>query len=1010
MVLDTKESAEDTRLNDNQNPYNEGSSINDAKKAEQQSTFDSMVDKENYSKDGKSGDLSGGAKNAEKNPDATFKNNFKEEAKNVAKATLTKTPFVKRKGPMGFIVGLLISGTVFGGFMAGQGLLFHIASSLKLNGLISTTQILDRQLSKVFRSQLAKDSTTGLCVPVNIRCKFNSMTKTQISILEEAGFKVETFGKKFGDFRSRVLAIYDQDNVRIDANNLDKHMRENSKLKSAIRKINDPIRVAFSSTAFKNVLNKIGATKAMSLPKNFAENQKNKFDNMKQALKDRVTGTTQAMQIAKITVDDEGNYKDEQGNTLDESTREAKMAAASEKYNKTLAAKKAAVSVEGFFAKTAVKSTLIGVGAAQIGCVGWQTIRTAEAVSKYLGAVQLANLSQTFISSVEAIQAGDGTADQAEFLGTLLTTPNDSGLTATDSRGLRNVLYGDVSPIPDAGNVNISSDLNLSDESAAALTADSEITQYVNGGATSNTAKDSILDIIPGVGTGGAGQAAADEACSIINSTEANVLLISVGVVATAACYISAVFTLGASAPACITSQAGQVGIAIAIAGTLAIAMHKINSVFSGDLITGNENGNQFGNALASGTGALNYQTGMASGLGMVGSDNKTAYIEKQNQYKKEVAALDRLNYSPLDASNSNTFMGTLVDSLAPFLSKTSTIGSYFSSISKLPLSAFGSIFKSADAIDGANVCQDYDYKDYATDINCNPLVSLSDETLSIDVDQMLDYMINNNHIDEVSGAAKSNNYKDYIKYCANRETPIGTYPEGGDFNDITTGKICSEDYNDNSSEMYSMFRAYISSSIALEGLTGEETSALNTTTSYESISANSLELYSDSTNIQCAAGTNDAGVETGYHDGVAVSIRLCEIPGTIDRAHSGRPATVNSRMSGNFAGLISDLKGYLGVPSLTVNSSFRTMSDQQYAYTKFGSKRAAKPGYSNHQMGLAIDFQLSTTSTREDGTFDATKPRGVDKIYDYLLDTSSKYSISKLSTEAWHWQAAGLK
>jgi len=708
-------------------------------------------------------------------------------------------------------------------------------------------------------------------------------------------------------------------------------------------------------------------------------------------------------------VSDDGKYYDEKGVELDEASRNAKMSEVSGRYKATIEAKKASIAVEGFFAKTAVKSTLIGVGALQIGCVGWQTIRTAEAVSKYLGAIQLANLSQTFISSVEAIQAGDGTPDQAEFLGNLLTTPNEVGLTATDSRGLRNVLYGDVSPIPDAGNVNIDPSLNISDESAAILNQDSEITQYVNGGATSNAAKDSILSIL-GLGSGGAGQIAADQSCAVVNSTAGNALLISVGVVATAACYVSAVFTLGASATACIGDTAVQLGIAVAIVGILAIAQHKINSIFSGDLITGDENGNQFGNALASGTGALNYQTGMASGLGMVGSENKTVYLDRQNQYKNEIANLDRQEYSPLDASNPNTFMGTFVNSLTPFLSKTSTIGSYLSSISKLPVSAFGSMFKPLNAVESAGVCQDYDYKDYATDINCNPIVSLSNETLSIDIDSILDYMIDNGHIDEISGAARSSSYKDYIKYCANRETPIGTFPEGGDYNDITTGKICSEDYNGDNTEMYRMFRAYISSSIALEGLSGEETSALNTTTSYESNSVNSGELYSDSTGIQCAEGTNDIGTETGYHDNIAVSIRLCEIPSTVDGGNNGKPARVNSRMSAGFVGLITDLKKYLGVPSLTVNDSFRTMSDQQYLYNKFGSSRAAKPGYSNHQMGLAIDFRLSTTSTRSNGTFDATKPRGVDKIYDYLTDTAPKYSISKLSTEAWHWQAAGLK
>jgi len=85
MATDTKNSVEDTRLDDNQNPYNKGSSIDNLREAEKKSTdnntFDSMMSPENYSKDGKSGDLSGGTKNAEQNPDSTYRNNFKEDAK-----------------------------------------------------------------------------------------------------------------------------------------------------------------------------------------------------------------------------------------------------------------------------------------------------------------------------------------------------------------------------------------------------------------------------------------------------------------------------------------------------------------------------------------------------------------------------------------------------------------------------------------------------------------------------------------------------------------------------------------------------------------------------------------------------------------------------------------------------------------------------------------------------------------------------------------------------------------
>jgi hypothetical protein len=74
----------------------------------------------------------------------------------------------------------------------------------------------------------------------------------------------------------------------------------------------------------------------------------------------------------------------------------------------------------------------------------------------------------------------------------------------------------------------------------------------------------------------------------------------------------------------------------------------------------------------------------------------------------------------------------------------------------------------------------------------------------------------------------------------------------------------------------------------------------------------------------------------------------------------------------------------------LAINSGFRTMSEQQYFYNcyKTGScnngNLAAKPGYSNHQSGIALDL---TTSS-------------------WLANNASKYGfIRTVPSEAWHYE-----
>ena len=96
---------------------------------------------------------------------------------------------------------------------------------------------------------------------------------------------------------------------------------------------------------------------------------------------------------------------------------------------------------------------------------------------------------------------------------------------------------------------------------------------------------------------------------------------------------------------------------------------------------------------------------------------------------------------------------------------------------------------------------------------------------------------------------------------------------------------------------------------------------------------------------------------------------------------------------------MIQALSKSLGVSSLRVADSYRTMADQQAAFAEYGSPRAAQPGYSNHQMGLAIDFQLDSNN----GTSRPGNP-----TWDWVTANAATYGFTQLPTEAWHWQPIG--
>jgi len=79
---------------------------------------------------------------------------------------------------------------------------------------------------------------------------------------------------------------------------------------------------------------------------------------------------------------------------------------------------------------------------------------------------------------------------------------------------------------------------------------------------------------------------------------------------------------------------------------------------------------------------------------------------------------------------------------------------------------------------------------------------------------------------------------------------------------------------------------------------------------------------------------------------------------------------------------------------TLHVNSGFRTMKEQQYFYNCYRTKKcnngnlAAKPGYSNHQNGIALDINVPTS------------------VYNWLVKNASKYGfIRTVPSEKWHWE-----
>lgn len=100
----------------------------------------------------------------------------------------------------------------------------------------------------------------------------------------------------------------------------------------------------------------------------------------------------------------------------------------------------------------------------------------------------------------------------------------------------------------------------------------------------------------------------------------------------------------------------------------------------------------------------------------------------------------------------------------------------------------------------------------------------------------------------------------------------------------------------------------------------------------------------------------------------------------------------------------------------LQVNSAFRTNVQQKQLYRRKGGDFAALPGYSNHQLGKAVDIantEKKLKTTKHQKTKDLKKYCRLDSndwkcptiTYWWLYQNAKKYGfIQTIEHEKWHW------
>lgn len=178
-------------------------------------------------------------------------------------------------------------------------------------------------------------------------------------------------------------------------------------------------------------------------------------------------------------------------------------------------------------------------------------------------------------------------------------------------------------------------------------------------------------------------------------------------------------------------------------------------------------------------------------------------------------------------------------------------------------------------------------------------------------------------------------------------------------------------------------------------------------------------DLGADSTTIPCAHGTYSLGTRAGYFDGTRLRIRLCAVRGFHSIAPESTPGTnyyirgsrgnviVNARVSGAVEALFTFARKH-GV-TLSANSSYRSMRYQRALCADDRDCRhrnyiyVARPGWSNHQLGVAIDVaDIYGTGGRTCARARATDPAS--PSWQLLDRYAHRFGYRQYSAETWHW------
>lgn len=455
------------------------------------------------------------------------------------------------------------------------------------------------------------------------------------------------------------------------------------------------------------------------------------------------------------------------------------------------------------------------------------------------------------------------------------------------------------------------------------------------------------------------------------------------------------------------------------------VANQLISSV-SNALYGAETEGEDLGNAFASGMAYVTSQQGAQGGLGLLGEKDALAYMQGQRKYIAKQAEITRYNTSPFDMTTKHTFMGSIASQFLPTITSSKSTFAKIQSFANISLNNISKLLPQSQAMASAqayaedstfiSLCQDPDFQDIKTDDDqkaaftpfCTPIVGAPQENItglspSLIIQKLSQINNLNNNI-----LSDENDLNTYISTCVDKPSNL---PYGFDeslidtsiFDDIkkilkNTQKnncinkpvtnVTKLDLSNNINELNSLYSLFIADERAQCILDSNKNCQLLGKAANVTNSNNFTASTSD-------FSTGPDGSWGGHKNGEIPDNQLEPI--SFNTAHKIRPDASEA-----ITKLNQEFKAKFG-KDLIITDSYRDLAGQIECFNgKDGPQRCAKPGTSLHGWGIALDLGGGID------TFGS-------ETYNWMKENSKKYGwyhpdwaepIPKGNRpEPWHWE-----